>query len=204
MKYLACSLLIFNFFNCFDKHRSDSYQTIKEAPNRYGDLENEKIIDTLFIGKTTREEVLDTFGDTYDYKLTFVPLQKRKYSNRIYLAKYLLHYYIYNPVIQLKVSVTMFFGEDEKLLFFYLKNMDYPTKKEYHNLPKDTPEDEVSKIWPYSMCDCKYYEKVSNPFIDRFNGKVYDWIECEWEKDYPEHATRQRLLKEKKEMKKNK
>lgn len=189
--------MMLTFSECIflDRHWSDAvYSTLKPPPVKDGMLKDIRLVNSVEVGKTTFKEVLDLFGNGYRTRLTFDPLYRRKYENSYYNVKYFLKYVWYekgSPYLHGRwIIITMFFDSQEKLVFMYLKDRDYPAKKDYHNIPESTPLEERRKDWPYVYCDLKYYQKISNPIVDWADRYSNDDIQCEWEKDFEKEIPR--------------
>lgn len=140
----------------------------------------------------TKKEIIEEFGKIYDNHLTFSPVLKRRYNDKIYEVGYLVHYGYADSVVEKgqgfesheireNIQLTMFFDKNEILQFYYIKHSG--GKAEFHNLP---PNENKAKLWPDIACDFKYYESVSNPIIGwRLDNmaEIHDKsLKCEWEK----------------------
>ena len=186
-----------------DRFWDDAYEIngVKSPPNNKG-IKDIKLVDQLVIGKATFEEALKILGDGYEYRLTFEPAYKRKYKGKFYQIRHFLHYWYREGggdawSVGNRINVALFFDTDHKLAFTYLKNRAYPSQKEYHNIPEDTPENQRRKFWPYADCDCKYYEKISNPLMEKVHDYLYDSYDCEWEEDYYKDKVKPKRREEK-------
>ena len=169
-----------------DRFPDDAYpidRRVKQPPNNNG-IKDLKQLDQLEIGKTTFEEALQLLGDGYKYRLTFEPPYKRKYAGKFYEVRYFLHYWYDGHIETHMHRISLFFDTNHKLAFTYLVNEGYPEEKEYHNIPESTPQNQKRYFWPYGSCDLKYYQKISNPVMDKIDGYTYDDYYCEWEEDY--------------------
>ena len=194
----AMILTMFVFSECIllDRHWSDAYHhKLKPPPVADGMLKDIRIVNSVVPGKTTFKEVLDSFGNGYIRRLTFEPLYHRKYENTDYHIKRLLDYVWYEKGSPYEsgrwIRITMFFDGQEKLAFMYLKDRDYPEKKDYHNIPESLPEKEKRRDWPYVYCDLKYYMQISNPIVGwAENYRYKKWDQCEWEKEFEKEVPR--------------
>ena len=185
---MGCST--FYFLPIQDNFPKDAYfiNGVKPPPNNKG-IKDIKLVDKLVIGKTTFEETLKLLGDGYSKRMTFEPAYWRKYNEEYYQIRYFLHYWYREGGGDEwskgnRINVALFFDTDHKLAFTYLKNRAYPEKTEYHNIPENTNKKQMGGSWPHSSCDHKYYEKISNPIMEKIHNYSYDSHDCEWEEHY--------------------
>ncbi|TGL59237.1 hypothetical protein [Leptospira sarikeiensis] len=155
-------------------------------------IKNLSLLDDVVVDENTFQDALRILGDVYHTRLTFDPPLKRSYRGTEYSIKYILSYeYVTKETGY--IGIRLFFNTDEKLVIRDIGSSEYPKGTKYNNNPEA-----YGKTSSYD-CDLKYYERVSNPvFLTWGRADSALWKECEWEKDYPEHRTIEKMKEDKK------